>query len=180
MSEAKQAVVIGGGYIGIEAAQSFTKAGIKTTVIDTNDNIYAAGDATKVPYARRQAVIAAGKNKYKMPAVSGSFGLALFDYKFATTGIKDIDADTLEAKIESKYYEEQILPNFMYEETKITIKIHYENDIHRRVGAQLMSKKDVMMAINTVSVANSANWRLEDLALADFFYNQNMIILRVF
>src|SRR5699024_5177895 len=32
MPEAKQAVVIGGGYIGIEAAQSFTKAGIKTTV----------------------------------------------------------------------------------------------------------------------------------------------------
>src|SRR5699024_10567368 len=31
MPEAKQAVVIGGGYIGIEAAQSFTKAGIKTT-----------------------------------------------------------------------------------------------------------------------------------------------------
>src|SRR5699024_11446153 len=36
---AKQAVVIGGGYIGIEAAQSFTKAGIKTTVIDTQDSI---------------------------------------------------------------------------------------------------------------------------------------------
>src|SRR5699024_3023855 len=39
MPEAKQAVVIGGGYIGIEAAQSFTKAGIKTTVIDTQDSI---------------------------------------------------------------------------------------------------------------------------------------------
>src|SRR5690625_5870140 len=34
MPEAKQAVVIGGGYIGIEAAQSFTKAGFKMTVND--------------------------------------------------------------------------------------------------------------------------------------------------
>src|SRR5699024_10203336 len=39
MPEAKQAVVIAGVYIGIEAAQSFTKAGIKTTVIDTQDSI---------------------------------------------------------------------------------------------------------------------------------------------
>src|SRR5699024_1013246 len=39
MPEAKQAVVIGGVYIGIEAAQSFTRAFIKTTVIDTQDSI---------------------------------------------------------------------------------------------------------------------------------------------
>jgi len=282
MPEAKQAVVIGGGYIGIEAAQSFTKAGIKTTVIDTQDsilptyldkeftdvleanaaehgmtfqpnevvqeiagennqaskvvtdkaayeadmiliaagvrpntswldgiinlddrglieiddylqtsdsNIYAAGDATKIPYApgkdkrliplasnaRRQSVIAAkniatGKNKFTMPAVSGTSGLGLFDYKFANTGIKDVDADSLDVEVASKYYEEQILPDFMHDDTKIAMKIHYEKESHRIVGAQLMSKKDVMMAINAISVAISANWTLEDLALADFFF----------
>src|SRR5699024_9231869 len=39
MPEAKQAVVIGGGYIGIEAAQSFTKAGIKTNIIYKQNSI---------------------------------------------------------------------------------------------------------------------------------------------
>src|SRR5699024_7604906 len=39
MKRANQAVVIGGGYIGIEAAEAFTKAGIHTTVIDTLNNI---------------------------------------------------------------------------------------------------------------------------------------------
>lgn len=282
MKEAKQAVVVGGGYIGIEAAEAFTKAGIDTTVIDTLDNIlptyldkeftevleanaaehsmkfqsgervqeiagkngkvfkvitnkaeyeadtvliaagvrpntgwldgildlddrgfvqvddylqtsnqdiYAAGDATKVPYApgndkrsiplasnaRRQGVIAAknmatDKNKYKMPAVSGTSGLALFDYKFAGTGVKDIDADTLGVEVDSQYYEEQILPDFMRDDTKIAMKIHFEKDSHRIVGAQLMSQKDVTMAINTLSLAISANWTLEDLALADFFF----------
>lgn len=282
MKTAKQAVVIGGGYIGIEAAEAFTKAGIHTTVIDTLDNIlptyldkeftgvleanaaehgmafqsgemvkeiagengnvskvitdqaeyeadtvliaagirpnagwldgvvdmdergfvqvdeylqtsnpdiYAAGDATKVPFApgndkrsialasnaRRQAVIAAknmaaGENKYKMPAVSGTSGLALFDYKFANTGVKDVDADTLGVEVASQYHEEQILPDFMHDDTKIAMKIHFEKDSHRIVGAQLMSQKDVMMAINALSIAISANWTLEDLALADFFF----------
>ncbi|GAB4075135.1 FAD-dependent oxidoreductase [Barrientosiimonas marina] len=282
MKTAKQAIVVGGGYIGIEAAEAFTKAGIDTTVIDTLDNIlpayldkeftevveanaaehgmkfrpgemvkeiagengkvskvvtdkaeyeadtvliaagvrpdagwlngivdldergfvkvdeylqtshqdiYAGGDATKVPFApgndkrsiplagnaRRQAVIAAknmaaDENKYKMPAVSSTSGLALFDYKFANTGIKDANADTLSAAIDSQYHEEQILPNFMHDDTKIAMKIHYEQDSHRIVGAQLMSQKDVMMAINAISVAISANWTLEDLALADFFF----------
>src|SRR5690625_7439979 len=67
--------------------------------LQTSDsNIYAAGDATKIPYApgkdkrliplasnaRRQSVIAVksiatGKNKFRIPAVSGTSGLGLFD-----------------------------------------------------------------------------------------------------
>src|SRR5690625_7228526 len=39
MPKAKLEVVYCSRYIGIEAAQSFTKAVIKTTVIDTQDNI---------------------------------------------------------------------------------------------------------------------------------------------
>src|SRR5699024_4562103 len=127
----------------------------------SESNIYAAGDATKVPYApgndkrliplagnaRRQAVIAAkniaaGKTNLPLPAVSGTSGLGLFDYKFANTGIKDVDADSLDVEVASKYYEEQILPDFMHDDTKIAMKIHYEKESHRIVGAQLMSKKD--------------------------------------
>src|SRR5699024_12818264 len=70
----------------------------------------------------------------------------------------------------SKYYEEQILPDFMHDDTKIAMKIHYEKESHRIVVAQLMSKKEDMMAINAISVAISANWKLEDLALADLFF----------
>src|SRR5690625_2412542 len=91
-----------------------------------------------------------------MPAVSGTSGLRLYDYKFANTGIKDVDADSLDVELASKYYEEQILPDFMHDDTKIAMKIHYEKESHRIVGAQLMSTKDVMMGINAISVAISA------------------------
>lgn len=41
MQAAKKAVVVGGGYIGIEAAEAFAQAGIDTKVIDVNDRILA-------------------------------------------------------------------------------------------------------------------------------------------
>ncbi|MEQ6043991.1 coenzyme A disulfide reductase [Staphylococcus saccharolyticus] len=39
MSQSKKAVVVGGGYIGIEAAEAFAKAGIDTTIVDITDRI---------------------------------------------------------------------------------------------------------------------------------------------
>lgn len=280
MSSAKKAVVVGSGYIGIEVAEAFAKAGIDTTVIDsletilptyldkeftsklqenalengmkfqggekvqelqgeagavtkvitdkgeyeadtvimavgvrpntkwldgilalnergfvevnefmqstTNPDIYVAGDATLIPFAptgdkrgialasnaRRQGVIAAKNmllgNKFEMPAVSGTSALSLFDYHFACTGVKDVDADT--KTVDSKYHVETIRPKFIGDDTTVQMKIHFEKETNRIVGAQLMSKKDVMFAINTVSVAISAGWTLEQLALADFFF----------
>src|SRR5699024_442039 len=82
----------------------------------------------------------------------------------------DVNADSLDVEVASKYYEEQILPDFMHDDTKIAMKNHYEKNSHRIVGAQLMLKKNVMMAINKISVAISTNWTLEDLALPDFFF----------
>ncbi|MCP6646018.1 FAD-dependent oxidoreductase, partial [Klebsiella pneumoniae] len=39
MKSAKKAIVVGGGYIGIEAAEAFVKAGIDTTVMDDGDRL---------------------------------------------------------------------------------------------------------------------------------------------
>ncbi|UPQ86098.1 FAD-dependent oxidoreductase [Ignavigranum ruoffiae] len=282
MNTAKKAVVVGGGYIGIEVAEAFTKHGIDTTIIDfqptilptyldkeftdiliknceehgmkfhggegvkeivadngkvskvvtdkgeyecdtvvmavgvkpntawlkdtlamnekgfvevneylesSEKDIYVAGDATFIPFApdhgkrpialasnaRRQAVIAAKNllhgNKMEMVEVSGTSGLALFDYHFACTGVKDVDAKTIGKEVDSKYYEEQILPDFIQNPETVHMKIHFEKDSHRIVGAQLMSKEpSVIMSINAISVAISAGWTLEQLALADFFF----------
>lgn len=280
MQTAKKAVVVGGGYIGIEVAEAYAKAGIDTTVIDTLDSvlntyldkdftdtlqenmkqhgvtvrtgesvkeivgengtvakiitdkgeyeadtvvmavgvrpntkwldgivdlnkdstvvindyletsekdIYAVGDATKIPFApnhghklialasnaRRQGVIAAmnaaGK-KVKMPEVSGTSGLTLFDYKLACTGVKDIDKDTIDAEVDSKYVEEKRRPTFMDDEDIVQMKIHFEKESHRIVGAQLLSTYDVTASINALSVAIAAGWTLEKLAFADFFF----------
>ncbi|GEK89160.1 NADPH-dependent 2,4-dienoyl-CoA reductase, sulfur reductase [Alkalibacterium putridalgicola] len=163
-----------------------------TVVVDeymetSEKDIFAAGDATKIPFApthggklialasnaRRQAVVAAknmSDKKMKMPEVTGTSGLSLFSHKFASTGVKDIDSDTVEAEVTSKFVEEKLRPSFMGDDEKVLMKVHYEKDSHRIVGAQLMSTYDITPAINTLSVVITAGWTLEQLAFADFFF----------
>ncbi|CUT97630.1 NADH peroxidase [Staphylococcus capitis] len=276
MPQAKKAVVVGGGYIGIEAAEAFAKAGIETTIVDIADRIlntyldqeftdilqqnsekhdlyfkggetvqslsgddngnvtkvvtdkneyeadtvlfavgvtpatewldgkielgekgiinidhqqqtsakdvYAGGDATLVPFApveedryialatnsRRQGVVAA-KNM-TMPRVSGTSGLQLFDYKFGQTGVHGTEVDSYDGNLGQKYVEELIHPKFMQDETTIHMKIIYDEDSHQILGGQVMSTEDVTASINTISMAISAGYTLEQLAVQDFFF----------
>lgn len=282
MTDAKKAVVVGAGYIGIEVAVAYAQAGIDVTIVDfvdsilptyldseftdvltkhmedkgitiktgegvkefkTDDNnnvtavvtdkatyeadtvvisvgvkpntqwldgtlnldqrgfvevdenmqtsakdVYAAGDATAIPFAptndkayialatnaRRQGVImarhASGDDAAKMGRVNGTSGLAVFDYKFATTGIKDSNAKTYNGNVKSVYKEESIRPSFMHDEEKVLMKLHYDADNGRVLGAQLMSTYDILQSINTVSVAIEAEWTVDQLAQADFFF----------
>ncbi|WP_034551962.1 FAD-dependent oxidoreductase [Carnobacterium funditum] len=151
-------------------------------------DIFAAGDATTIPFnpthsrvhialasnARRQGIVAAKnivKPTMKMMGVQGTSGLSLFDYHFASTGVKAINADQCEKEVVSSYVEEKIRPDFMHNEDNIVMmKIYYEKDAHIIKGAQLMSKKDVTASINTMAVVVEAEWTLEHLARADFFF----------
>lgn len=281
MSQSKKAIVVGGGYIGIEAAEAFAKAGIETTIVDIADRIlntyldkeftdileqnsekhglyfkggetvqslsgddngnvtkvvtdkneyeadtvlfavgvtpatewldgkidlgkkgiininhqqqtsakdvYAGGDATLIPFApveedryialatnsRRQGVVAAknmvGKHM-TMPRVSGTSGLQLFDYKFGQTGVHGTEAEHYDGDLGQKYVEELIHPKFMQDETTVHMKIIYDNDSHKILGAQIMSTEDVTASINTISVAISSGFTLEQLAVQDFFF----------
>ncbi|OLS07052.1 FAD-dependent oxidoreductase [Staphylococcus warneri] len=281
MSNAKKAVVVGGGYIGVEAAEAFAKAGIQTKVIDVADRIlstyldqeftdilednakehglefiggetvqslngdeqgnvtkvitdkneyeadtvlfavgvqpatdwlegkidlgkkgvitinhhqqtsakdvYAGGDATLVPFApveedryialatnsRRQGVTAAKNmlgHDMTMPRVSGTSGLQLFDYKFGQTGIHGTEKDNYDGNLGQKYVKELIRPKFMQDEIPVHMKIIYDEDSHKILGAQLMSKENITESINTMSIAISAGYTLEQLAVQDFFF----------
>ncbi|MCJ1655490.1 FAD-dependent oxidoreductase [Staphylococcus sp. NRL 16/872] len=281
MPQAKKAVVVGGGYIGIEAAEAFAKAGIETTIVDIADRIlstyldkeftdilegnsekhglyfkggetvqslsgdndsnvtkvvtdkteyeadtvlfavgvapatewldgkidlgkkgiinidhqqrtsakdvYAGGDATLIPFApieedryialatnsRRQGVVAAKNMAGKdmtMPRVSGTSGLQLFDYKFGQTGVHGSEADSYDGSLGQKYVEELIHPKFRQDDTTIHMKVIYDEDSHKILGGQVMSTENVTDAINVISVAISAGFTLEQLAVQDFFF----------
>lgn len=150
------------------------------------ENVYAGGDATYIPFgkdhknlsialatnARRQGVISAKNadgNKYKQPAVNATSALPVFDYSIASTGINENISDLVDVEVESFYYEEKVLPDFRNDET-VHMKISYEKDSHRILGAQIASKDNLTHAINTISVAVSSGWTLEELAVADFFF----------
>ncbi|GAB7568511.1 FAD-dependent oxidoreductase [Gemella sp. Musashino-2025] len=281
MKNSKKAVVVGGGYIGLEVAESYAKAGIEVTIVDfaprilntyldkeltdiltaegekhnltirgeekvlsfkgengkvrsvvtdkgkypadtviisvgvrpdaswlggeleltergfvvtdeyletSAKDVFAGGDSTLLPYsptggklpialatlARRQGVVAAlnalGK-KVKMPAVNGTSALSFFDYNFVSTGLSSKGINLYNGNIASKYVKEKLYPDFMRKENNlIHMKIYYDNDTHRILGAQLMSKHDITDGIAAISIAISSNWTLEELALADIFF----------
>ena len=151
-------------------------------------DVYAGGDATYLHFnatgndmniglatnARKQGVTAA-KNalggKVKVPGVNGTSGLAFFDLKFATTGIKDSTIHTYDGEVKSFYCEEKIRPDFMNnEENTLEMKIFYDADTEVILGAQFLSKEDITQAANTMSLAITAKMTLTDLAQADFFF----------
>ncbi|MCB2795372.1 oxidoreductase, partial [Listeria monocytogenes] len=74
--------------------------------------------------------------------------IAVFDYKFATTGSKDANANSYQGNVKSVYKEDLIRPSFMHDEEKVLMKLHYDADNGRILCAQLMSTYDILQAIN--------------------------------
>lgn len=160
----------------------------------SNTDIYAVGDATlaqfaptdgqKVPIAlatnaRRQGRIA-GKNAVGVPAktpfVSGSSALSVFDYKFASTGIKEGTASSYDVQTKSTLITDTLRPPFVPEKAgnaKVWFKLTYDPQTTRILGAQVLSTQDATQNINTISLAIQAKLTLNDLAYADFFFQPN-------
>lgn len=160
---------------------------LQTSVPD----IYAIGDATLVKFAptdgketrialasnaRRQGRFAA-KNalgyKKAMPSVSGSSALSLFDYNFASTGIKEGTAETYGVETMSTLVTDSYRPPFVPEKhgnAEVYFKLTYDPNTTRILGGQIMSREDVTQNINVISLAIQEKLTLEDLAYADFFF----------
>ena len=156
----------------------------------SDENIYAVGDATLVPFAptdginrialatnaRRQGRIAA-KNllgtQMPMPAVSGSSALSVFDYHFASTGIKAGTSEKLGVKSASVMVTDTARPKFVPADAgnaKVWFKLTFDPTDGRILGAQIMSKADVTANINTIALAVQAKLTVYDLAYTDFFF----------
>ncbi|MGF2384530.1 FAD-dependent oxidoreductase [Lentilactobacillus otakiensis] len=153
-------------------------------------DIYAVGDSTKVPFAptgkslqialatnaRRQGRIAAKNvlgHDMKMPAVSGSSALSVFDYHFASTGLKEGTSAANGVKTQSVFVTDTTQPPFVPDAAgnqQVYFKLTFNPENHQVLGAQIMSKRDVTANINAISLAIQGKMTLDDLAYADFFF----------
>lgn len=153
-------------------------------------DIYAVGDSTKVPFAptgkplqialatnaRRQGRIAAKNvlgHDMKMAAVSGSSALSVFDYHFASTGLKEGTSAANGVKTQSVFVTDTTQPPFVPDAAgnqPVYFKLTFDPKNHQILGAQIMSKRDVTANINSISLAIQGEMTLDDLAYADFFF----------
>ncbi|MBO0468442.1 FAD-dependent oxidoreductase [Enterococcus plantarum] len=151
------------------------------------DDIFAVGDATLIKYnpGETEVNIALATNARKQgrfavknllgpvkpfPGIQGSSGLAVFDYKFASTGINEEMAKKLNKKTKSALVVEDYLMDFNPDKEKAWFKLVYDPETTQILGAQLMSKADLTANINAISLAIKAKMTIEDLAYADFFF----------
>lgn len=153
-------------------------------------DIYAVGDATLVKFAptggyahialatnsRRQGRIAARNalgERIAFPAVSGSSALSVYDYKFASTGIKDSTAPTYGVHTQSVVVKDSYRPPFVPQEAgnaEVLFKLTFAPEDGRILGAQIMSTQDTTANINAISLAIQQHVTVDQLAYADFFF----------
>lgn len=110
--------------------------------------------------------------KCEFKGVQGSSGLAVFDYKFASTGINEKAAGKFGIDAKSVYIEQKYLDDYIPDDVNemVYAKLLYRPSDRKIIGAQIMSKKDLTAHIHAVSVAIMAGFTIDDLAYTDFFF----------
>ena len=150
-------------------------------------DVFAAGDSATVIYnptgkreyiplatnAVRMGTLVARnlvKPTTKYIGTQGTSGIKIYDYNIASTGLTESAAkaqgiDALAVTVKDSYR-----PEFMPTYDEATLKVVYEKDSRRILGAQIISKADLTQSINTMSVCIQNRMTIDELAFVDFFF----------
>lgn len=150
-------------------------------------DIYAAGDSCAIHYnpTGEHAYIPLATNAVRMgmllarnlmePTIAymgtqGTSGIKIYDYNIAGTGLTETAAKDAGMEVEAVVIEDSYRPEFMPTAEKVLLKIVYERESRRIVGAQLMSEAELTQSINTLSVCIQNRMTVDQLAFMDFFF----------
>lgn len=157
--------------------------------MQTSDpDIYAAGDACAVHFnptgnyayiplatnAVRQGYLV-GRNLFgnvqKDLGTQASTAMRLFSYNLATTGLTLTGAQRWKIPAASVTYKDTYRPSFMPTNADVTIKLVYNTQDRRILGAQLWSQHEITQSANAVSIAIQNRNTIDDLAMVDMLFN---------
>ncbi|MGO4374281.1 NADH oxidase, partial [Paenibacillus sp. MCAF20] len=150
-------------------------------------DIFAAGDSCAVHYnpTGQHAYIPLATNAVRMgtlvarnlvkPTVrylgtQGTSGIKIYDNNIASTGMTEAAAVAAGLNVKSVTIEDDYRPAFMPTHEKVLLKVVYEADGGRILGAQILSKVDLTQAINTLSVCIQNEMTMDELSFVDFFF----------
>ncbi|WP_336787077.1 FAD-dependent oxidoreductase [Paenibacillus sp. MMO-177] len=153
----------------------------------SNPDVMAAGDSCAVFYnpTHKHAYIPLATNAVRMgtlvarnlltPTVrymgtQGTSGIKIYEQNLASTGLTELAALDAGMDVKTVTLEDNDRPEFMPTYEKVLLKVVYEADTGRIVGAQVMSKDDLTQAINTMSVCIQNGMTMNELTFVDFFF----------
>ena len=153
----------------------------------SDPDVYAVGDCATIYSNALQAGayialatnavrsgIVAGHNIGGTPlesiGVQGSNGICIFGYNMVSTGLSVTAAEKNGMKVSHTDFEDLQRPGFMKENAKVKIRIVYETESRRVVGAQMASTEDISMGIHMFSLAIEEGVTIDKLKLLDIFF----------
>jgi NADPH-dependent 2,4-dienoyl-CoA reductase/sulfur reductase-like enzyme len=150
--------------------------------------VYAVGDCATVYSNALQASayialatnavrsgVVAGHNacgtSIESPGVQGSNGICIYDYKMASTGLNLKAAEKAGFTPLYTQFEDTQKMGFIKEDNhKVKIRIVYDKDTRRVLGAQMASYQDMSMGIHLFSLAIEEKVTIDKLKLLDIFF----------
>jgi NADPH-dependent 2,4-dienoyl-CoA reductase/sulfur reductase-like enzyme len=150
-------------------------------------DVYAAGDSCAIIYnptgkhsyiplatnaVRMGTLIARNlvKPTTKYMGTQGTSGIKIYEYNIASTGMTENFAKESGMDIKTVTVEDNDRPEFMPTYDLATVKVVYEKESRRILGAQIVSKTDLTQSINTMSVCIQNKMTVDELAFVDFFF----------
>ncbi|CAH0346309.1 FAD-dependent oxidoreductase [Bacillus sp. CECT 9360] len=153
----------------------------------TKPDVFAAGDSCAIHYnpTGKHAYIPLATNAVRMGTLvaknlvkpsprymgtQGTSGIKIYDNNIATTGLTEASAESMGMNVKSVTITDNYRPEFMPDFEQVTLKVVYEEETDRILGAQIMSKADLTQSINTLSVCIQNKMTIEQLGFVDFFF----------
>lgn len=161
-------------------------AAMQTSIPD----VYAIGDAVAIHHAAAQShrhvalatnavkggVVAAsqinGMAQVKLESITGTNAISVFDNKLASTGLSETAARAAGFDAATSYYLDNDRPEFMKDTEEVRIKLVYEKESLRLLGAQIGSYGDSnhSESIFYLSLAIQKQMNLLELAMTDVYF----------
>ena len=155
---------------------------MRTSVKD----VFAVGDCIQLAYgdgdetvyiplvnnAVRTGIVAAANLSEPKMAFKGSLrtiGTFLFGYYIASTGITEAESMFTDQTV--KAYRQEVCLTSLPDPDTVTIKWVYDAISHVLVGAQMISKSNILEKINTLALAIQTKQTLEELQQKDYFFH---------
>ncbi len=124
--------------------------------------------------AVRSGIIAAHNacgTKLESIGVQGSNGISIYGLNMVSTGLTEEKAKSLGIDVLSTSFSDLQKPGFMESKNeKVMIKIVYEKESRRIIGAQIASKYDISMGIHVFSLAIQEGITIDKFKLLDIFF----------
>jgi NADPH-dependent 2,4-dienoyl-CoA reductase/sulfur reductase-like enzyme len=151
------------------------------------EGVFAAGDSCAIRYnpTNKTGYIPLATNAVRMGTLiarniktpttkylgtQGTSGIKVYELNISSTGLTEEVALQQGIEVQTSIVIDNDRPEFMPTFSEVTLKVVYEKEGKKILGAQIVSEQDMTQMMNTLSVCIQNKMTMEDIAFIDFFF----------